>query len=57
MVVAQIRWIAWSTFIPHSRTVWSLLLLSHYADQLVTVDAVGSVELITDRVLDALGSR
>jgi len=32
-------------------------LLSHYADQLVTVDAVGSVELITDRVLDALGSR
>jgi adenylate kinase len=31
-------------------------LLSHYADQLVTVDAVGSVELITDRVLDALGS-
>ncbi|MGH3614492.1 MAG: adenylate kinase [Pseudonocardia sp.] len=32
-------------------------LLSHYADQLVTVDAVGSVEQITDRVSEALGSR
>lgn len=29
-------------------------LLEHYADRLVTVDAVGSVEEITDRVLDAL---
>jgi hypothetical protein len=25
VVVAQIRWIIWSTFIPHNRTVWSLL--------------------------------
>lgn len=30
-------------------------LLEHYAGQLVSVDAVGSVEEITDRVLDALG--
>jgi len=32
-------------------------LLEHYADRLVTVDAVGSVEEITDRVLDALRRR
>jgi len=30
-------------------------LLEHYADSLVTVDAVGTVEEITDRVADALG--
>jgi adenylate kinase len=29
-------------------------LLEHYADRLVTVDAVGAVEEITDRVADAL---
>lgn len=29
-------------------------LLAHYADKLVTVDAVGSVEEITDRVTEAL---
>jgi hypothetical protein len=28
VVVAQIRWIAWSTFILHSRTVWSPLPLA-----------------------------
>jgi adenylate kinase len=32
-------------------------LLDHYRDRLVTVDAVGSVEEITDRVTDALRSR
>lgn len=29
-------------------------LLAHYAEQLVTVDAVGSIEEITDRVTEAL---
>lgn len=29
-------------------------LLAHYADQLITIDAVGSVEEITDRVTEAL---
>jgi hypothetical protein len=28
VVVAQIRWIAWPTFIPHSRTVQSVLPLA-----------------------------
>jgi adenylate kinase len=32
-------------------------LLAHYADRLVTVDAVGSVEEITDRVTELLGRR
>lgn len=32
-------------------------LLEFYADRLVTVDAVGSVEEITERVLDALRAR
>lgn len=32
-------------------------LLDHYRDRLVVVDAVGSVEEITDRVTDALRSR
>lgn len=32
-------------------------LLEHYADRLVRVDAVGTVEQITDRVLDALRVR
>jgi adenylate kinase len=32
-------------------------LLDHYRDRLVTVDALGSVEEITDRVADALRSR
>ncbi|WP_219412755.1 adenylate kinase [Pseudonocardia nigra] len=32
-------------------------LLAHYADRLVTIDAVGTVEEITDRVSDALRSR
>jgi adenylate kinase len=32
-------------------------LLDHYRDRLVTVDAVGSIEEITDRVADALGAR
>ncbi|MCU1649937.1 MAG: adenylate kinase [Pseudonocardiales bacterium] len=32
-------------------------LLEHYGDLLVTVDAVGEVEQITERVVDALGAR
>lgn len=32
-------------------------LLEHYAEQLVTVDAVGEVTEITDRIVDALGPR
>jgi len=32
-------------------------LLDHYRDRLVTIDAVGAVEEITDRVSDALRSR
>jgi adenylate kinase len=32
-------------------------LLAHYAEQLITVDAMGSVEEITDRVTDALSGR
>ena len=32
-------------------------LLEHYRDKLVSVDAVGSVEEITDRLADALPSR
>jgi adenylate kinase len=32
-------------------------LLDHYSDRLVTIDAVGTVEEITDRVSDALRSR
>jgi adenylate kinase len=32
-------------------------LLEHYAEQLVTVDAVGEVADITDRIVDALSSR
>lgn len=32
-------------------------LLAHYSDRLVSVDAVGTVEEITDRVSDALPSR
>jgi len=32
-------------------------LLAHYSDRLITIDAVGSVEQITDRVADALRSR
>ena len=32
-------------------------LLEHYRDRLVTIDAVGTVEEITDRVADALRSR
>jgi len=32
-------------------------LLEHYRDLLVTVDAVGEIEEITERVVDALGSR
>jgi adenylate kinase len=32
-------------------------LLEHYAEQLVTVDAVGEVTDITDRIVDALGPR
>jgi adenylate kinase len=32
-------------------------LLAHYADQLVTIDALGTVEEITDRVVEALRSR
>ena len=32
-------------------------LLDHYRDRLVTVDAVGSIEEITDRVSDALRNR
>jgi adenylate kinase len=32
-------------------------LLEHYSDRLVTVDAVGTVEEITDRVANALRSR
>jgi adenylate kinase len=32
-------------------------LLDHYGDRLVSVDAVGSVEEITDRVADALRAR
>ena len=32
-------------------------LLEHYRDRLVTIDAVGSVEEITDRVADALRKR
>lgn len=32
-------------------------LLEHYRDRLVSVDAVGSIEEITDRVIDALRSR
>jgi adenylate kinase len=32
-------------------------LLEHYRDLLVTVDAVGEVEEITERVVDALGAR
>jgi adenylate kinase len=32
-------------------------LLDHYRDRLVTVDAVGSIEEITDRVADALHAR
>ncbi len=32
-------------------------LLEHYGDRLVTVDAVGAVEQITDRVSDALRGR
>jgi adenylate kinase len=32
-------------------------LIEHYRDQLVTVDAVGEVAEITDRVLDALAPR
>ncbi|OZM80547.1 adenylate kinase [Pseudonocardia sp. MH-G8] len=32
-------------------------LLAHYGDRLITIDAVGSVEQITDRVADALRSR
>ena len=32
-------------------------LLEHYRDRLVTIDAVGAVEEITDRVSDALRSR
>ncbi len=32
-------------------------LLDHYRDRLVTVDAVGSIEEITDRVADALRAR
>ena len=32
-------------------------LLEHYHDRLVTIDAVGTVEEITDRVSDALPSR
>jgi adenylate kinase len=32
-------------------------LLEHYRDRLVTIDAVGTVEEITDRVSDALRTR
>jgi adenylate kinase len=32
-------------------------LLEHYSDLLVTVDAVGEIEQITERVVDALGAR
>ena len=32
-------------------------LLAHYRDRLVTIDAVGTVEEITDRVADALRTR
>ena len=32
-------------------------LLAHYGDRLITIDAVGSVEQITDRVADALRAR
>ncbi|HEY2095243.1 MAG: adenylate kinase [Pseudonocardiales bacterium] len=32
-------------------------LLEHYGDLLVTVDAVGEIEQITERVVDALGAR
>ncbi|MBO0848710.1 MAG: adenylate kinase [Pseudonocardia sp.] len=32
-------------------------LLKHYAEQLVTVDAVGDIADITDRIVDALGPR
>jgi adenylate kinase len=32
-------------------------LLAHYADRLLTIDALGTVEDITDRVADALRSR
>ena len=32
-------------------------LLAHYADQLITVEAVGEIEEITDRVSEALQSR
>lgn len=32
-------------------------LLKHYAEQLVTVDAVGDIAEITDRIVDALGPR
>ena len=32
-------------------------LLEHYRDLLVTVDAVGEIEEITERVVDALGNR
>jgi adenylate kinase len=32
-------------------------LLEHYRDLLVTVDAVGEIEQITERVVDALGAR
>ena len=32
-------------------------LLEHYRDRLVSVDAVGTVEEITDRVADALRAR
>jgi adenylate kinase len=32
-------------------------LLEHYSDRLVTINAVGAVEEITDRVSDALRER
>jgi hypothetical protein len=41
-VVTQIRWIAWSTSIPHNRTVWSLLPVARVCPSGLDATAVGS---------------
>ncbi|MGH3719645.1 MAG: hypothetical protein ACRDRI_12575 [Pseudonocardiaceae bacterium] len=39
VVVAQIRWIAWSTSIAHSRTVWSTLPVAYELGDLISLVA------------------
>jgi hypothetical protein len=44
VVMAQIRWIAWSTFIPHSRMVWSRLPLARVCPS--GLNTTASTELV-----------